>query len=208
MNWRRGFLLAGIHLAVAGTLIVWQESRNWSDLRCQTSSPRTATLRLAAWQEEAPAIEFDPCKMWESVPPQREIVGLGELPAAVVSGWLDECPASWTLAGRLRAGSGRKTGHTELRVLAGLCGLIALQWSLVGGFPLIHPRRWWWEPGAFITLWTLVAFVIVLIPGIRDFASWIMLFALIGWLYWFVLLIWMSGRACWRLVLHRLGHTR
>jgi hypothetical protein len=33
----------------------------------------------------------------------------------------------------------------------------------------------------------------------------LMLIAVIGWLNWFVMLVWTSGRACWRQATHRLA---
>jgi hypothetical protein len=78
--------------------------------------------------------------------------------------------------------------------------LIAILWFLIGGFPLVRPRHWWWEPGAFITLCTLAAFVLVLIPGIRELSPFLMLFAVLAWLFWFGLLVWKALKLAWRLV--------
>jgi hypothetical protein len=77
---------------------------------------------------------------------------------------------------------------------------VALQWFFVGGFPLSQPKRWWWEPAAFITVCSTAAFVLVLIPGIRELSQLPALLAGLGWVYWFGLLLWKSLRSGWRLV--------
>jgi hypothetical protein len=74
--------------------------------------------------------------------------------------------------------------------------LIPIQWLLIGGFPLIHPRNWWAEPGAFITLWTLLAAVLVLVSDwLYEFP---LLFAAITWFWWFALLLLKPLRFLWR----------
>jgi len=92
-------------------------------------------------------------------------------------------------------------------VAAGLGALIALQWFLIGGFPLIHPRQWWWEPGAFITVVTAAAFVLVVVPGIRETVPFLMLFAALAWLDWFGLVAWRSFRAGWLPAMQRFAHS-
>jgi hypothetical protein len=198
MNWRRGLLLAGIHLAVAGTLILWQESRNWQYLHSDESPPQATTLRLAAWQEEQ-VVTFDPCGFWRSIPPQEIVVQIGELPAATLSGWGDECPATWTLYGVLHQGPAKDTLRERVIVAAAFGALIPIQWLAIGGFPMMKPRQWWWEPGAFITLCTVAAFVLVLIPGIGALSNFPMLFAALAWLFWLCLLVWKGLRLAWRL---------
>jgi hypothetical protein len=166
---------------------------------------------MAAWQEEEMAVPFDPCNMWESIPAATTVLVIGELPAAFAVGIGEECPARWTATGYLRAAMHtpryRSNRVAEASLAASLCVLVALQWFLIGGLPLIDPRRWWWEPGAFVTVVIVVAFLLVLVPGVRELAPFLMLFALLGWLYWFVLLVWKSGRACWLLATHRLTLT-
>ena len=43
-QWRRGLVLAGIHLAICVLLVIWQEASRWDWLRSQENLP---TLRLA-----------------------------------------------------------------------------------------------------------------------------------------------------------------
>jgi len=210
MNWRRGLLLAGIHLAVAGSLITWQESREWQYLHSDASPTQNPTLRLAAWQEEQ-GVGFDPCNggfVCYGPRPQYYVVYSANIPVAAISGWNEPCPASWSLAGLMNARFGRYTRKGEASVAVSLCLLIFLQWFLIGSFPLIRPRQWWWEPGAFITLCTLTAFVLVLVPGIREIAPFVMLFALLAWLFWLCLLLWKGLKLGWRLTARRVANAQ
>jgi hypothetical protein len=145
MNWRRGLLLAGIHLAVAGTLIFWQESQNWQSLHGEVGAHETPTIRLAAWQEE-PGFSIDPCNggfVCYGPAPQYYVVYFANIPATAISGWDKPCPASWSLASLMNAGFGRYTRKGEAGVVVSLCLLIFLQWFLIVSSPLIRPRQWW-----------------------------------------------------------------
>ncbi|MGD0292450.1 MAG: hypothetical protein ABSB30_01215 [Terracidiphilus sp.] len=206
MNWRRGLLLAGIHLAVAGTLIVWEEVEIEQHSKSLISN-NTKTVQMDATQE-GETVSFRPCGMWVEYSPQFYIVQFANIPAFILTDWQDECPPYWTLSGILHADREHRTVKSQRQVDIGLVIIIALQWFLLGGFPLIQPRRWWWEPGAFITLCTLAAFVIVLIPVIDAASKLPMLFALLAWLWWFGLLVWKSFRYGWRLARRVIAHGR
>jgi hypothetical protein len=101
-----------------------------------------------------------------------------------------------------------RTRKSEVVILTILCAGVAFQWFLVGGFPLIRPRRWWWEPGAFITLCTVAAFALVLIPGVGTLSRLPMPFALLAWLFWFGLLVWKGLRLGWRLAARGMARAR
>jgi hypothetical protein len=226
MNVRRGLLLAGIHLAVAVPLVIWQEARDWPNLRAEWEPAQGPVLRMAAWQEEE-AFGFNPCNFWESIPATTTVLVIGELPAAIVVGIGEECPARWTVAGSLRAALHtppyRSNRAAEVGIAASFCVLIALQWVLLGGFPLVHPRRWWLEPGALITACSVVSGALLLVAGALSlaqndflvgaaevFLGFARLPAFVSffcWLWWFGLLFWKSLRAGWRLAARRLAHS-
>jgi hypothetical protein len=174
-QWRRGLLLAAIHLAICIPLIVWEESSIWEWVRSQENwRPVPAAVFQPGDGETA---SFSPCSMWSHMSLPQRIIVLGELPVAVVSGWGETCPSGWTPAGWLGAGwPGRDSRRKEVELSVSLCLLIALQWILVGGFPLIHPRRWFWEPGALITICACTGFLALFAPFI--------------WLIWLILLVW------------------
>jgi hypothetical protein len=204
MNWRRGLLLAGIQLVIAGTLIAYQEVDYWRHESGSSVTHSAARIQLADWQE-SDTVTFDPCNggvvdHWLS--PPEEVVSFANIPASAITGWVAPCPSRWTLAGILRAAHKSDGVHIEPLVASGMCALVPLQWFLVGGFPFIRPRKWWQEPGAFITLCTCAAFVLLLFARVWEFYAVPALMAAFVWLYWFGLLVWKTLRSCWRRLIH------
>jgi hypothetical protein len=183
---RRGLVLAGIHLLICVPLIVWEQASRWDWVRSHENLP---PLELAhpvppspppdavKQADEGETVSFSPCGMWRHIPWQERVIVFGELPVAAFSQWGELCPPVWSLAGLVGVGwPNRDSRRKELVFSICLCSLIALQWILVGGFPLIHPRKWYWEPGALITICTATGIL-------AGFAPFI-------WLFWFVLLAW------------------
>jgi len=204
MNWRRGLLLAGINLVVAVPLIVMLEARDEQNMRehFEPHSPVAGEPASKATQsnEEAQTVEFSPCNLWAAYSVRSEVAWFPNLPATILSGWQQLCPPRWTLAGRLNVGyswSGSTIpGHRKVCLGFGL--LVAIQWILVGAFPLMRPKRWWAEPGTFITCCALIGFGIVIIHPIADFARLPAACAAFAWLWWFGLLMWKSVRFGWQ----------
>jgi len=218
-------LLAGIHLTVAVPLILMTEARDAQFLRDRAESTAEAQREEAAKalapaspapakedaEQESVAFTFDPCTMWVNYPPQDYVVQFANLPAFVLTQWRVPCPSRWSLSGMLGAGSTWPQTPLSLvwqkQVDLGLAQLIAIQWFFIGGFPLACPKQWWWEPGAFITLCTVTAFVLLLIPGTGALSRLPMLLAALAWLYWLVLLLWKGLRLAWRLATRRMVHA-
>jgi len=95
-----------------------------------------------------------------------------------------------------------KTHNSEMLTLAILCSAIAVQWSLIGTFPMNHPRRWWLEPGALITSSPPFVAALAFIPnGVLSLISSFL--AIVLWVYWFRFLTWLL--LGW---LRELGRTR
>lgn len=198
MNWRRGLLLAGIHLVIAGSLIVLTERRDAKFIpeHRQTVGAKPIDPDFA---QNGEAVAFDLCGATFNYSPQVRVVRNVNLPVVVLTGWSSVCPAPWTFAGLLHIEVLPQSMDSERRIDLVLCLVIPIQWFLLGGFPLIKPRRWWLEPGAIITICALAAFLLFLIPGLRDWSVLPGLFACLAWLYWFALLIWKGlrgGRRC------------
>ncbi len=144
MNWRRGLVFAGIHLAVCLPLVVWEEAHYWSQL--QTSmfhapvSRPGAVVRHVALQENEPVItaetvtvKFDCGSFWYHIPLQERIVKTLELPAAVISGWSEPCPVSWDslrdLAPRCRSSHTFKGVGLRGRSVPPDCHAVAFGWG-------------------------------------------------------------------------------
>jgi len=218
MNWRRGLLLAGINLAVAVPMILMMEARDQEYALTQEEIMAKAAMKDAPRPPGPPTpepskvgpeqteetVSFDPCTMWGGhYPLQVVVVRATEIPSAVLAGWNDDCPPNWSLAGRLR---GKMTWPptplwmaTQRKIDAGLCLLIAMQWFLMGGFPLVQTHKWWADPGAFITACAVVAGAIALVPVIDDFARLPAGIAMLAFLWWFCLLVWKTVHFGWRM---------
>jgi len=221
MNSRRGLLLAGINLAVALPMIgilasrdaQWLRDRKQDSRPSETSSIASLSEFSAPQSKKAPAqeeqiVSFNSCGLWGRDPVQVSVVQWGNLPAFVVTEWRVACPPKWSLASRLGvANDGLLSVHNVQamrRVDVALCVLIAAQWILIGSFPLIKARRWWSEPGAFITLCASIGSGIALIPAIEGLGRLPAVFAFFGWLWYFALLLRKPVQLAWQSTLHGL----
>jgi len=129
MNWRRGLLLAGIHLAVAGAMVLMIEARDEKAMREVDEGIMERAVEAAIKPPEAPkpanpapapaapetsadpenleaeqTVSFtpNPCGMWVHSLPQEVVIQLADMPADLLAGWDDICPPAWSLAGRFR----------------------------------------------------------------------------------------------------------
>jgi len=208
MNWRRGILLAGIHLAVAVPLIVMHEMQDEAFMRehyvSKAPQPAKSVSGTTSLDDEGVTVGFDPCKMFIDYSTRHLVEQSLEPFAVALSGWQQVCPPRWSIAGKLKINydwvQAPSTIPARRKVGLGFGLLIAVQWILVGGLPLIQPKRWWAEPGAFITCCTVIAFGLVLIRPIEEFARLPVLLAVLAWFWWFGLLVWKGIRFGWRRV--------
>lgn len=220
MNWRRGLLLAGINVAVAIPMIAIlaardaQSRRDWKRqstsegaLSIEGRGELSAPSKIVPVQEEQ-TVSFNPCTLWGHVPVQQYVVQLGDMPTFVVTQWRVDCPSKWSLARLLGvddSGLLSDTNFTAMRrVDVALCLLIAVQWFLIGAYPLIKASRWWSEPGAFITTCTALGSLVALVPVIDTFGSLPVVFAAFAWLWYLALLLWIPVHLAWQSTLHRL----
>jgi len=216
MNWRRGLLLAGINLAVAVPMILMMEARDQKQALTSEEimaknamkdapkppEPPTSESDLASPEQAEQTVSFDPCTMWSHYPTKVVVVQAVDMPSVALAGWENICPPHWSLAGRLRERwTWRPTPlwmETQREIDAGLCLFIAMQWFLVGGFPLARTRKWWADPGAFITACAVLGGAIALIPVVDGLARLPALIAWLAWLWWFGLLVWRALQFGWR----------
>jgi hypothetical protein len=226
MNWRRGLLLAGINLVAAVPLILMLDAGDAQFLREREENTaiaaRESAAREAAREVQSPAsaepaqeeqaVFFNPCELWVHYPAQVNVVRVGNPLASSLTGWRLVCPEKWTLAGMLFGPTEQvwtaSTMPAHRQVDAGLCLLILVQWLLVGSFPLRKPKRWWAEPGMFITACTVVAACFALIPAVDGVAHLPVLLAGCAWFWWFGLLAWILLRFSFRLLYTRLKPNR
>ena len=225
MNWRRGFVFASIHFTICFGLVVWQESGYWDHLDSSGPvRPQYADVALdmdqLTMKEEPVTVTFDCRNLWYHMPLQQRIINIFELPAALLVGWDEPCPAHWTLVTILGINTGHHTRSKEITSASMLLLLIALQWLFVGAFPLNRPPTWYLEPGASITVCLVFISLVaifeamletlqfrwiegaILVPGMLGLLS--MALGLLAWLWWFFLLLWKPVHLAWQSTLHRL----
>ncbi len=210
-------MLAGINLAVAVPLIVMLEVKDEASLRewdarpAQVAPPAWFPGEAAPPEGEGQTVGFSPCDLWAhySYSAQQDMVWLPNLSASILSGFQQVCPPRWTLAGRLNVGYSLSSSTIPARrkVAWGFGLLVAVQWILVGTFPLSRPKRWWREPGAFITCCAVIGFGLALISPVEGLARLPAVLAAFAWLWWLGLLIWKCARFSWRLVARRSAVT-
>jgi hypothetical protein len=209
MNWRRGILLAAIHLVVAGSLLTWEESESWRYLKSKQPEPSPARLELAAFQEEGETITFNPCAdegfIDGEMPPQERVSGMANLPIALLTGWHEPCKSPRLLDSMVESLLSsidrtrfHRTRSSEILILIVLCALVAAEWLFVGGFPLMQSRFWWVEPGALITACTLAGAALATIPHVAYLSVVPATMAGCAWLWWFGLLVWKALQFGWR----------
>jgi hypothetical protein len=196
MQWRRGCLLAAVNLTTAIPLILYME---WQDARYTKACLEPAVVEAA---QESATVPFDPCQgMWASYPPQEQVVQFGNVPVFIVTAWRMECPPRWSVAGMLHINDAPSTYARRIaqkRFDLIFCVLIALQWFLLGSFPLTPPTAWWREPGMLITLCTALATCIALIAPIDVLARLLALAAFLAWLYWGFVAAYRALRFAWK----------
>ena len=116
MNWRRGLLLAGIHLSVAVPMILILEARDAQSLRIRERSTveteREAVARppeqVQRMQEqpnlgETVTFSADPCEMTSHPPMPAVVEQAATYPTLILTGWRMDCVASWSLSARMKA---------------------------------------------------------------------------------------------------------
>ena len=216
MNWRRGLVLAGLNLLAAVPLICLLEVRTaqylkestqgssthgapWIDSSGNFSIIRAELVQVQAQEEQT--VEFSPCGLWAHYPPQVSVVQAGNLPAWMLTQWNALCPPKWSIAGKMGIGANGAFSNdfaARQRLDVYLCILIALQWFLIGSFPLTKSDRWWKEPDSFITGTTFFASCIAIVPVIDRLSELPAMMAIYAWLWWTGLLIWVLIRFAWR----------
>ena len=193
---------------VAGSLLAWEESQSWRFIRSEQLGPSPAHLKLAVFQEEESIISFNPCAdegvVDGEMSPRERISGMANLPVALLTGWHEPCTSPDLLDSMVERCLGsvsqtrfHRTRCSEVLILVILCAFVAVEWLFVGGFPLVRLRRWWLEPGAFITICTLVGAALTTIHFVAHLSVIPAAMAGCAWLWWFGLLVWKTLKFGW-----------
>jgi len=213
MNWRRALLLAGINLAVAVPMIWMMEARDQQNAltseEIMAKAPNVAAPKPpqpvtpeASPEQAEQTVSFNPCSIWVHYPVQVVVVQSADMPSLLLSGWEDDCPPHWSLAGRLRGNRSWPPTplwmETQRKIDAGLCLFIAIQWFLMGALPLVRTRKRWAEPGVFITACSVLAGAIAMTPVIDGLARLPASIAMLTWILWFGFLVGKALQFVWR----------
>lgn len=133
-----------------------------------------------------------------SYPPQQEVAAFGNIPVEYLAEWQISCPDAWSIEGRIegthwipmtQAGFALRR-RADLAFLA----VIAVEWLLIGAFPLRQVKRFFGEPGSFITACTLLGSALALFRPIDALARLPAFCAAFAWLWWLGLLLWILLR--------------
>jgi hypothetical protein len=205
MQLRRGLIFTAIHLAIAVPIILSFEISNSVAI---SEHYRPEFRPVSASQEQESTIPMDPCTTFvDGFTGKQEVVSIANLPALVPTGWRVQCPARWTAARAL----GLKWGWAFLpsdapaqrKVDMLFILLIALQWFLIGSFPLRPSARILAQPDWFITIASATAAAIVWIHPIQGFSRLPALLAFCGWLWFAGLILWRIFKSLVRLFASR-----
>jgi hypothetical protein len=212
MRLRRGLAYAAIHLGVAVGLVYWQEVPFWEYIPTTPMAQREAPHEQVAEDPDDRA-PMNPCEAANNsdrpTSSQERILAIDNLPIALITGWHLPCSEPSWLDRSVQA----RFGFTQKseRITGWLISALSLVlWLLVGGYPMIRRkfRRWYTEPGLFMTLFTLAAMLLLgigwsislispvsLSPDFGDIvkptadvitqlAALPMIFVAAGWVWW------------------------
>jgi hypothetical protein len=167
MRLRRGLVYAAVHLGVAVGLVYWQEAPFWEYIPAVVAAPRGVPHEAnpTDTEDRPPQNACDAANDSERpMSSQEKILAIDNLPVALITGWHLPC----SIPSRLDRPIQARYGFTQKaeRVTGWIISALALVlWFIVGGFPMIRRRhrRWYTEPGLFMTICTLSS---VLLLGI------------------------------------------
>lgn len=207
MNWRRGLLMAGIHLVIATGSFVHDEVNYWPLIRSTALRSEGAHMRLAAFQEQGFPDNVCDFGIYDSGPsPLANVASAANLPLTLASGWHSPCmpqPQRTRITKGMEAIFGGNTHRAEVAADICLCIGVLFQWVLIGGMPLIRPRRWWLEPAMLVTFCAILAASLAITP-LHEFSRIGMVVIALLWLWWFALLLWKPVYLAWQSTLHGL----
>jgi hypothetical protein len=191
MQWRRGILFAAVHLTVVLPIVVSLEIDDAAMLRRQHERFKLPAVPVPAASASEPAADtdsIDMCSLIDQYSPREDIVGIANPFAISVTEWRAFCPPRWSISGMLISNawapltSARFAKERIVDVIFVL--LIAVQWLLIGGFPLRPHRELWGDPATQITACTVAAGVLSFVPNVEQFCTLPMFYALAAWFWW------------------------
>ncbi len=181
MRWRRGLLLAVIHLCLAVPLVVHEALEIWPYLRVERMSPE---------EEASNDILWDVCGTLDSWPSARvTLTQASNLPAFGLSAWGRPCHSRFTIAALAERFYGEGTRKAETLLLCGVIVLIAVQWVLMGSLSVAPPGHRWIEPAWLIAGCAVVGNTFAFSARLQPIAGSLAALIWALWLLWMGLAI-------------------
>ncbi len=158
-------MIATVHTAITVGLVYWQEVPFWDYIPTVPRAARRVPHEAEAVDTEDRA-PLNPCELADDsdrpTSPQEKIVAIDNLPIALSTGWHLPCSEPSRLDRLIQA----RYGFTQKaeRVTGWLISALALVlWFIVGAFPMVRGRRrrWYTEPGLFMTLCALLSMLLL-----------------------------------------------
>jgi hypothetical protein len=164
-------VFAAVHTAITVGLGYWQEAPYWDYIPIVPTTHSTARVDVTAQvagdnsdlDDRAPT---NPCEIASlsdrPTSPQEKILAIDNLPVALITGWHLPCSVPSWLDRKFQSWYGfTQQAESVTSKFISLSALVL--WFIVGGFPMVRRkyRRWYTEPGLFMTLSTLVAMLLL-----------------------------------------------
>jgi len=211
MQWHRGIGFAFVHLSVALPMVAGIEANEANGLRLmhaqESPSGRSKPLAVSAGEASNGAPDFSPCGMIDTFSPSENILIFANPGAFLVTDWRSPCARRWSVSGMLISDGWPKASWALFakgqRVDAIFIALMAIQWLLIGVFPLRPHCGLWGDPATHITICTVAAGALSFIPNIESFCNFPMLYAAAAWVWWLYLLGSTLLSRTWRLATSR-----
>jgi hypothetical protein len=198
MQWRRGIVFAAIHLAVGLAVVAQIEADEMTGLRSMhAAEPELVESPKAAAVSSGRAVDgaafFDLCGMLDLFSPSETVLNFANPAPFLITGWRNPCAPAWSVSGMLVGADWPKPSFAqfekERKVDAIFLLVVALQWLLIGGFPLRPHRGLWRDPATHVTACTVAAGVLSFVPNVESLSTAPMLYALAAWVWWFAFFV-------------------
>lgn len=200
MNWRRGILFALIHFAVAAPLVWQEELRMAPYLKSDAELMAEVQLHPELPTQNGEEVSFSPCGLWNHYSSRQTVLRSADLLAISFSGWEYDCPPGYSVAYKLGVREINNRKSLDRPIYLSFLVFVLVQWFLMGSFPLTKPKHWYLESTAFMTICTVIAGILVLIPRIDGLSRLFSLIVMLTFIVWFFQLFWVILKAIWKAI--------
>lgn len=191
-------MFAAVHLAVGLAIVAHIEANEAAGLRLMhaaktelAESPKAPAISLS--EAAGGTATFDLCGMLDLFSPSENILIFANPAPFLMTAWRNPCAPGWSVSGKLVGNGWPKPSFTqfarERSVDIVFLLVVAVQWMLIGGFPLRSHRGLWGDPATQITACTVAAGALSFVPNVESFCTLPMFYALAAWFWWLSLIV-------------------